>query len=118
MPLPADSRASLTYSRHDLRLFALASLGPCLWFVALVVMYAVSARACRPSDALWLWSTFALCTLGHAPSIFGLSRMNRQGASDPPRRRLTVRIGLTLNVLSLLLMAGFAMPMLLLRPCE
>jgi hypothetical protein len=117
-----DSRSSVKAASRELRLLALGSAAPTLWFLGLVVLYAVCARDCRAFVTTLGWSILALCLAGSGASLASLLRMMRgdaaQQVAQPALDRFMSWGGVALNLLSLLLLGGFGIPLLLLRPCE
>lgn len=121
MPLP-DSRSSVKRASRDILLLTLGGAAPTLWFVALLVLYAVCARDCRAWVPALGWSILALCLAGSGASLAWLLRLIRGEAAAQVARPALDRFmswgGVALNVLSLVLLGGFGVPLLLLRPCE
>jgi hypothetical protein len=130
MPIPPDSHASTPRARADLRLFAWACLGPTVWFLALVVLYALGERECQGWVPITSWSVFGVSVLAHALALAVLGRAS--SAQTPPSARATAREdgrseqrvdfmrsgAIALNLLSLVVLSGFSFPLLMLRPCE
>ena len=123
MALPPDSKQHVREARADLRMFAWASLGPCLWFVALTGLSALGTHECKggfiPTAS---WSVFGAGVLGHVAAIVALVRRSSEPSDSAPAREPErvrfVRWGaIALNVYSLLVLGGFGLPLLILGPC-
>jgi hypothetical protein len=123
MPVPPDSHASTPRARADLRLFAWACLGPTVWFMALVVLYALGERECQGWVPVTSWAVFGVSVLAHALALAVLARASSAQMSRPDGRSEQrvdfMRSGaIALNLLSLIVLSGFSFPLLMLRPCE
>jgi hypothetical protein len=110
-------------ARRDLWLLGWTALGPVLWFVTLLLLYAFATRECSGWVPLWSWSTFGVAVLGHAASLVAIKRAPSDPTGPRPeqhdaRVRFMHTCGLVLTVFSLVLMSGFSLPLLMMGPCE
>lgn len=123
MPLPPESNASTPRARADFQLFAWASSGPLCWFLGLVLLYSLNARECQGWVPVTSWSVYGACVLVHALSLWMLSRASF-AAQPRPDGRSAERVefmrfgGIALSALTLIVLAGFAFPLLMMGPCE
>jgi hypothetical protein len=126
MSIAEEPRLSDEKPRRDLWLVGSSTFGPLLWFTALLILYALAARDCPPFSRWLSWGLLAMTMAGCGASLVVLRRLGQtiQQQHDAlpqhewQRARFMVHAGLALNVLSLLLLLGFGMPLLMLRPCE
>jgi hypothetical protein len=126
MTLPPTSEPTAPEARRDLRLTWLGSAGPCLWFALLVGLYIVAGHECGSPSARWSWWLWAVGALACAATCaLGLRKRRRESASPSDVQRQKAKrvhfmldVSLALNLLSLVLLLGFAVPLYLLRPCE
>ncbi len=108
-----------------MRVFRHRGLVILLWFVLLVVLYALGTHACKhgiPIGWALLGGAELLGVLVCARLLAWLRRQPARASSAAARKSTRVRFmlltGLALNVLTLLLLGGMGAPLLLLRPCE
>src|SRR5688500_17933100 len=121
----ADSQPLSPGARLGLTLTIAASLGPLLWFSAQLVLYAYTARDCAHVVPLSIWSVLAGAVLLCTATIFYLCRLasrlskrqNEMSRQEWRRTRLMVFGAIALDVLSLVLLLSFAVPIVVLRPC-
>jgi hypothetical protein len=123
MPLPPESNASTPRARADLQLVAWASAGPLFWFCGLVLLYSLGARECQGWVPVTSWSVYGTCLLVHGLALWMLARASFAAPPEPdgrpPARVEFMRFGgIALNVLTLIVLAGFGFPLLMMGPCE
>jgi type VI protein secretion system component VasK len=131
MPMPAAPEPGPRFAA-DLRLTLLSACAPSVSLIALTLLYALGDRHCeRGSGPLWVvWAVALALSLAACwmlvragrraePEQEARTRSQQEPASRTKARvRFMVVAGLMLNAVSVLLLAGFASPLLALRPCQ
>jgi hypothetical protein len=126
MPTPPVSDARTPSARRDLWLSALVCLGPLLWFASLGALYALSTHECGTQVPTRSWLLWSLASAACALVTLLSWRERRHAAGQAPdtsatkakRVRFMQEAALGLNALCLVLLLGFVVPLLGLRPCD
>jgi hypothetical protein len=108
--------------RRQLAVSLLTAAGPLLWFTDLVAMYAVSNHECGAPLATGSLCLGVVAVLGTTAALYATATLKKRLASAPVRHdrsyTFLLQLSFWLNALALVLLLGFAAPLLALRPCE
>jgi hypothetical protein len=118
VPVPEETRLDAPDTRQQLLLAAISAIGPMLWFVVLLSVYALGNHGCaahRPA-ALWIIAAADLASAVACALSWRKSHSPRGAATEPQTRSPDMRLlwwsSFALNAFSLLLLLAFVPPLL------